>query len=114
MIGMSLSSFLTLFIISALCAVSLFNVLKPTGLSKVDSLLMELIVGWIGAWLGSPVLGHWSRIVPSTNIYVLPAILGTLAAIFACVTLARLVESLLLPSQLRITSQTSAEKARVA
>ena len=39
--------------------------------------------GWVGAWLGSPVLGHWFEPVKLTGIYLIPALLGAFAGAFA-------------------------------
>jgi len=37
-------------------------------------------VGWIRAWLGSPVFGYWFKGLAYQNIYIIPAILGAIAA----------------------------------
>ncbi|NOY77156.1 MAG: GlsB/YeaQ/YmgE family stress response membrane protein [Calditrichaeota bacterium] len=39
----------------------------------------ELIVAWIGAWLGTAVFGNWVWTV--NNISIIPAILGSISAI---------------------------------
>jgi uncharacterized membrane protein YeaQ/YmgE (transglycosylase-associated protein family) len=44
-----------------------------------DAVVGKLIVGWLGAWLGSSVLGHWFWKVE--NVYVVPAILGAIATV---------------------------------
>lgn len=47
----------------------------------------QWIAGWIGAWLGSPVLGHWG---PSVNhVYVIPALLGAFIGAFAVTSMPR-------------------------
>ncbi len=40
----------------------------------------QLIIGWIGAWLGSPVFGHW--LWHYGRVYFIPAILGSIALIW--------------------------------
>jgi len=79
MLGMSLLSFLVLTLISAVVAVVYHNVLRYRFLEGNDALFGKLIVGWIGAWLGSPILGYWLWKVD--NVYVVPAILGAIVAI---------------------------------
>jgi uncharacterized membrane protein YeaQ/YmgE (transglycosylase-associated protein family) len=79
MLGMSFLSFLILSFIGAVVAVAYHNVIRYRFLEGNDALFGKLIVGWFGAWLGSPVLGHWFWKVE--NVYVVPAILGAIAAI---------------------------------
>ena len=79
MLGMSLLSFLVLTLISAVVAVVYHNVLRYRFLDGNDALVGKLIVGWFGAWLGSPILGYWLWKVD--NVYVVPAILGAIVAI---------------------------------
>ena len=52
------------------------------------SFASKVVVGWIGAWLGSPVLGHWPHVVPNLyrgDLYYIPAILGAAAMILVAV-----------------------------
>ncbi|MGB9073239.1 MAG: hypothetical protein WCC22_11275 [Terriglobales bacterium] len=79
MLGMSLLSFLILTLIGAVVAVAYHNVIRYRFLDGNDALVGKLIVGWLGAWLGSPILGHWLWKVE--NVYIVPAILGAIAAI---------------------------------
>ena len=79
MLGMSLLSFLVLTLISAVVAVIYHNVLRYRFLEGNDALVGKLIVGWFGAWLGSPILGYWLWKVE--DVYVVPAILGAIVAI---------------------------------
>jgi hypothetical protein len=58
MLGMSLLSFLGLTLIGAALAVAYHNVVRYRFLEGNDALFGKLIVGWLGAWLGSPVFGH--------------------------------------------------------
>jgi len=77
--GMSLLSFLIVTLIGAIVAVVYQNVIRYPFLEGQDALIGKLIIGWFGAWLGSPVLGHWFWKVES--VYIVPAILGAMAAI---------------------------------
>lgn len=79
MLGMSFLSFLVLTLIGAVVAVAYHYVLRYRFLEGSDALIGKLIVGWFGAWLASPVLGHWLWKVE--NVYIVPAILGAMAAI---------------------------------
>jgi len=83
MLGMSLLSFLVLTLIGAVVAVAYHYVLRYRFLEGDDALIGKLIVGWFGAWLASPVLGHWLWKVE--NVYIVPAILGAIAAIHVTV-----------------------------
>lgn len=79
MLGMSLLSFLVLTLIAAVVAVVYHHVLRYRLLDGNDALIGKLIVGWFGAWLASPVLGHWLWKVE--NVYIVPAILGSIVTI---------------------------------
>lgn len=76
MIGMGFTSFIVLLVISAVVAVILLAV-KKEGFGGMNFLGL-LVIGWLGAWLGSPVLGNWG--IEFESIYIIPAILGAFAA----------------------------------
>jgi uncharacterized membrane protein YeaQ/YmgE (transglycosylase-associated protein family) len=78
MLGMSLLSFLVLTLIGAVVAVAYHYVIRYRFLEGNDALIGKLFIGWFGAWLASPVLGHWLWKVE--NVYIVPAILGAMAA----------------------------------
>jgi uncharacterized membrane protein YeaQ/YmgE (transglycosylase-associated protein family) len=92
MLGMSLLSFLTLTLIGAIAAVAYHYVIRYRFLEGNDAFFGKLILGWLGTWLGSPVLGHWLWKVE--NVYVLPAILGAIAAIHLTVLTGKAVAKL--------------------
>lgn len=79
MIGMEFIEFLILLIIAIVVAAIFHYGLKYYVTPGIDSFISKIIVGWIGAWLGSPVLGHWFEGLSFGNIYYIPAILGALA-----------------------------------
>jgi uncharacterized membrane protein YeaQ/YmgE (transglycosylase-associated protein family) len=114
MIGMTFASFVALLVIGAVCALFLDGILRPRFLGKGQDYLCQLIVGWLGAWIGSAVVGHWGGMIPTTNIYLLPGIVSSLAAIYLLIELVRIVETLLAPLSLRETSAPTREKNRVA
>lgn len=85
MIGMDFLSFLVLLIISIVVSAILHFGFKfyvtPGGWSFVS----KIVVGWIGAWLGSPVLGHWWAGVMLGSVYIVPAILGSFALLIVAI-----------------------------
>jgi uncharacterized membrane protein YeaQ/YmgE (transglycosylase-associated protein family) len=114
MIGITLPSFLSLFVISAVCALVLHNILKPRLLGNGEGYLGQLIVGWLGAWIGSPVLGHWGWLIPSTTVYLVPAGLGALAAIYVVTESVKIIEFVRADISLRGTPVLPSEKNKVA
>lgn len=115
MIGMSFQSFISLAVISAVCAFVLHNLLRPTVLSRGEGYLCGWIMGWIGAWIGSPVAGHWGWMIPNSNdVYVVPAIIGSLASIYVLVAGFRVIDSFAAPLQLDEASESSDEQTMVA
>jgi len=79
MLGISLLSFLILTFIGAVVAATYHYVFRYRFLEGNDAVIGKLIIGWLGAWLGSPVLGHWLWKVES--VYIVPAILGAIVTI---------------------------------
>ncbi len=79
MIGMSLLSFLVLLVIGAVVAAVLHYGLRYRFLDSVDAVFAKIALGWFGAWLGSPVFGHWW--IRFENVYIVPAILGSLTLV---------------------------------
>ncbi len=92
MLGMSLLSFLVLSLIGAVVATAYHSVIRYRFLDGYDALFGKLIVGWLGAWIGSPVLGHWLWKIE--NIYVVPAILGAIATIHLTILTCKAVAAL--------------------
>lgn len=87
MIGMNFVSFLILLIISVVVSAILHFVCKCYVVPGWASFLSKVIFGWIGAWLGSPVLGHWFSGVQYKEVYIIPAILGSFALLIVLVDL---------------------------
>jgi hypothetical protein len=88
MVGMNFGPFIVLLIISAIWSA----ILHSSGyrvLPGLDGYFAKLITGWIGGWIGSPVLGYWSGAFFGSNVHVIPAILGSIAAIFMQVAVLR-------------------------
>ena len=92
MLGMSLLSFLVLTLIGAVVAAVYHYVIRYRILDGYDAAVGKLFVGWLGAWLGSPILGHWLWKVE--NVYIVPAVLGAIAAIHLVVLTGKVVAKL--------------------
>lgn len=80
MIGMGFLSFLVLLVIAVVVAAVLHFVVRYRFREGTDAFLGKIAVGWLGGWIGSPVLGSWA--FQAGNVYVIPAIIGAVAAIF--------------------------------
>ena len=82
MINMGFLPFVYLLIISIIVSVILFFVLKIKG--KIPGgYPVSLILGYLGAWVGTPVFGKWEFLTLG-EISIIPAILGAIAAILLC------------------------------
>jgi len=57
MIGMNFWAFLVLLVAGVIAAVVIHYVLRYRLLEGFDGFLGKCIAGWVGAWIGSPVLG---------------------------------------------------------
>jgi uncharacterized membrane protein YeaQ/YmgE (transglycosylase-associated protein family) len=90
MIGMDLNSFLILLAISAVVAWVLHYQLKYYVTPGAWSCASKVVVGWVGAWLGSPVFGHWWPGLQYQEIYIIPAILGAIAILVVAVDLGKM------------------------
>src|SRR5215831_11885650 len=85
MIGMSFISFMELLVISVVVALVLHYLVRYRTVERFDGFLGKVIIGWLGAWLGSPVIGHWPANVTFADIYPIPAFLGSIALVFSVV-----------------------------
>jgi uncharacterized membrane protein YeaQ/YmgE (transglycosylase-associated protein family) len=79
MIGMSFLSFLTLLGISVIVVGVFHYGLRYRFLEGIDAIYSKVVFAWIGAWLGSPVLGHWLYRIG--DVYLIPAFLGAITAL---------------------------------
>ncbi len=76
---MDFVSFLILLVISVIVSFILHYVLKYYLVPGLSSFFGKVVLGWIGAWLGTPVFGRWFAGVAYNEVYIIPAILGCLA-----------------------------------
>ena len=79
MIGMSLLSFLVLLGISVIVVGVFHYGLRYRFLAGTDAVYAKVVLAWLGAWLGSPILGYWSYKV--ADVYLVPAFLGAIAVL---------------------------------
>ena len=89
MIGMDFTCFLILLVISVVVSAILHYGIKFYIVPGTGSFISKVIIGWIGAWLGSPVFGHWWEGINYQDIYIIPAILGSLALLIIAVDLVK-------------------------
>jgi uncharacterized membrane protein YeaQ/YmgE (transglycosylase-associated protein family) len=80
MIGMGLVDFLVLLILGLIAAAVLYFVIRYRFLEGLDGFFAKWVVGWFGAWLGSPILGHW--LFKIGDVYVIPALVGAFVGVF--------------------------------
>jgi len=85
MIGMDFVSFIILLAISAIVSAILHYAVKFYLRPGFGSFLSKVVFGWIGAWLGSPVFGHWFAGIQYEQVYFIPAILGSFALLIILV-----------------------------
>jgi uncharacterized membrane protein YeaQ/YmgE (transglycosylase-associated protein family) len=93
MIGMDFISFLILFAISAVVSAVLHFGLKYYITRGWGSFFCKIVIGWFGAWLGSPVFGHWFEGLNYKDVYIIPAILGSLAILIFAVDMTKTCQS---------------------
>jgi len=85
MIGMNFASFFILLVISVVISAILHYGVKLYITPGLSSFLSKIVIGWIGAWLGSPVFGHWWGGLAYNDVYFIPAVLGSLALLILAV-----------------------------
>jgi uncharacterized membrane protein YeaQ/YmgE (transglycosylase-associated protein family) len=85
MIGMDFISFIILVIISIVVSGVLHFVFKFYIIPGWWSYFSKIIIGWVGAWLGSPIFGYWWQGLNYKEVYIVPAILGSLSILIFAV-----------------------------
>jgi len=93
MIGMAFSSFVVLLCISVIVSSALHYGLKFYMIPGYTSFFGKVMLGWIGAWIGSPMLGHWGPALDGVDIYMFPAVLGCLGALVLAVDMLRSIHA---------------------
>jgi len=90
MIGMTFLEFGVLLIAGLISAAVLHYAVCYRFLTGLDGLLGKWIAGWFGAWLGSPVFGHWFEPVKFRHVYLIPA-LGAFVGSFAITAMGKAI-----------------------
>lgn len=90
---MSFISFLVLLVISIVVSAILHFWLKYYVRPGINSFISKVIFGWIGAWLGTPVFGHWFEGAKYEDIYIIPAILGSFAFLILLIDFVKSIKS---------------------
>lgn len=80
MVGIGFSYFLTLLVLGFISSFVLHVLVRYRMLAGFDGFMSKWIAGWVGAWFGSPVFGHWG--FHMGNLYIIPAVLGAFAGPF--------------------------------
>jgi len=88
---MDFVSFLILLVISVVVSAILHFGLRYYVTPGLWSFCSKIIVGWLGAWIGTPVFGSWFPGVQYQQIYYIPAVLGSAAAIVVAVDLIKML-----------------------
>jgi len=99
MIGMDFMSFLILLVISGVVSVILHYVCKFYIRPGLISFLSKVVYGWIGAWLGIPVFGRWFSGINYEDVFIIPAILGSLAVMVILVDLVKTAKVVTTPEE---------------
>ncbi len=87
---MDFMSFVILLIISAAVSAFLHFVLEYYVTPGPWSFGSKVVVGWFGAWLGTPVFGRWFAGFNYNDVYFIPAILGAFAILLVAVDLMKM------------------------
>jgi uncharacterized membrane protein YeaQ/YmgE (transglycosylase-associated protein family) len=82
---MGFMSFFILLIISVVVCAILHFTFKYYVVPGFWSFLSKVVIGWVGAWLGTPVFGRWWDGLSYEGIFIVPAILGSFALVIFAV-----------------------------
>lgn len=91
MIGQHFLPFLVLLVASLIAALVIHYGIGYRCLKGFDGFLGQWVTGWIGAWLGCPVLGHWFAGASLAGIYIIPALLGAFVGAFIATAAAKAI-----------------------
>ena len=94
MIGMDFIPFVSLTVIAIVVSAVLHYGCKYYVTPGLWSFCSKTVVAWIGAWLGSPVFGHWPHrfdALHSGDVWFVPAILGAFATVIVAVDFATMM-----------------------
>ncbi len=86
---MNFWGFIILLGIALLVSLILHFVVKYFDRKDISSFFAELVIAWIGGWLGSPVLGNWPNSWAYDKVYFIPAFLGAVALVVLYVEISK-------------------------
>lgn len=86
---MDFMSFAILLIISAIASAVFHYGLHYYVTPGLGSFFSKIVIGWVGAWLGTLVLGQWWDGLNYGNVYYVPALIGCLAVLIFAVDFVR-------------------------
>ncbi len=92
-------SFVILLVISGVVFVILHYVCKFYIRLGLISFFFKVVFGWIGAWRGTPVFGRWFSRVNYEDVFIIPAILGSLAVMVILVDLVKTAKVVTTPEE---------------
>lgn len=78
---MDFMTFLVLLIISAIVSGVMHYGLHYYVTPGPDSFVSKVVVGWVGALLGTRMLGQWWESLSYGDVYFIPALLGSAAVL---------------------------------
>lgn len=87
---MDFMSFVILLVISAAVSWILHFGLEYYVTPGLWSFASKVVVGWFGAWLGTPVFGRWFPGINYNDVYFIPAVLGAFAILLVAVDLMKM------------------------
>jgi len=102
MLDMTFVSFLTLLIISLIAGLVMHYAVGYRVLAGIDGFAAKWVTAWFGAWLASPVLGHWFAVVKLSDVYIIPAFVGAFIGAFLPAALGKGVAAVLQPGAFEV------------
>lgn len=88
--GIDFVAFLILLVISIVISAILHFGVRLYVRPDLWSFISKVVVGYIGAWLGTPVFGTWFPGVSYGPVYIIPAIIGSFALLVFAIDVAKM------------------------
>jgi uncharacterized membrane protein YeaQ/YmgE (transglycosylase-associated protein family) len=82
MVDMHFVSFVAISLLSLLAALVVHFGFHYRVLDGFDGFLWKWVIGWLGGWVGTPVLGMWFDGFKVGSVYIIPALIGAFAGAF--------------------------------
>ena len=91
--NMDFTSFLILLAISVVVSGILHFGLEYYVTAGWWSYASKVVVGWFGAWLGTPVFGKWPVGLNYNDVYYIPAVVGAFAILVVAIDFVKMKNS---------------------